>query len=96
MSCLQNTISEVKGIGKKTKEKLDNAGIKKVKEFITGNTSPDAVAAILTIISNTPGCSLTTVQKFHAQASSDTPSLCPGDINYLAANNPYQACYGGR
>ena len=89
-------VSNMKGIGMKTKEKLEIAGIRQVKDFITSDTSPDAIASKLTSIANSSGCSLTTIQKFHAQASSDTPGLCPNDINCLTSNNPYQAHYGER
>ena len=89
-------VSVMKGIGMKTKEKLEIAGIRQVKDFISSDTSPDAVASKLTSIADSSGCSLTTIQKFHAQASNATPGSCPNDINYLNSDNPYQARYGER
>ena len=87
-------VSIMKGVGAKMKEKLENAGIFKVKDFIFDNTSPSAIKAKLTSISDQSAISLTSLKKFYNQASTTNPGACPPDTNYLFANNPYKARYG--
>ena len=76
------------------KEKLENAGIFKVKDFIFDDTSPSVIKAKLTSISNQLTISLTSLKKFYNQASTTNPDACPPDTNYLSTNNPYKARYG--
>ena len=87
-------VSVMKGVGAKMKEKLENAGVHKIKDFIFDDTSPPAVKAKLISISDKSTISLTSIQKFYNQASTANPGACPPDTNYLFANNPYEARYG--
>lgn len=83
----------MKGDSKK-KGKLENAGVNKVKDSIWTNLSPDDITSKLSSISNTSGCSMTTICKIHTQASNTTPGYFPDDIKNLADNNLYKVHYG--
>ena len=52
----------MKGVGAKMKEKLDQAGMSKVKDLVFEDESPLAIKAKLTSISNQSTISLTSLQ----------------------------------
>ena len=85
---LEDDISEMKSIEKKTKDKLENTGIYKVKNFIYSDTSPSAVTTRIASILNKSNILVPSIQKIDTQASNAFPDSCPDNINYLSANNP--------
>ena len=93
---LEDFISVIKGVGIKTKEKLETAGICQVRDLLSSNSSTETITSKFTSISNTAGISITTIRKYHNLAKDACPGSCPDDINYLAADNPYEVRYGER
>ena len=90
----EDCVSVMNGVGKKTKEKLEQAGISKVKDLVFEDASPAAIKTALTSISDKSTISLTSLNKFYTKASTANPGTCPPDIDYLSAANPYKVRYG--
>ena len=77
-----------------TKAKLAAAGITKVNQLIFANSTQSEIKTSLTTIFTASSLPLSHLNAFHQQAKTALPGAEPESINYLSADNPYEAHYG--
>ena len=87
-------ITCLKNVGAVTKQKLDEAGIKTVKDLVFSGLTSSEIKHQLTVASTRSGISTARLHNLHTQAKTSQPGSEPDPVNYLSAANPYEARYG--
>ena len=90
----EDIITEIPGVGAKTRNDLALAGVHKVKDLVCSELTDGETKERLTNISNKSRISIKRLYRLSAVASTALPDSPPPEINHQQADNPYLSRYG--